>query len=62
MLWFNFVAVSVDFLQSGIARFFSSGLQVHQYLFFFFLTDNFNKNSIISSFHEAFNRYLLIIR
>ena len=55
VLWFNFVAVSVDFLQSGIARFFSSAcLQVHQYLFVFFDHDNFNKNFIILSFRKAF--------
>ena len=54
MLWFNFIAVSVDFLQSGIARFLSSGLKVHQYLFGFFYHDNFNENFVILSFCEAF--------
>ena len=37
VLWFNFVAVSVDFLQSGIARFFSSAYRYTSISVCFFL-------------------------
>ena len=52
--WFNFVAVSVDFLQSGIARFFSVPTGTPISVCFFFYHDNFNKNFIILSFRKAF--------
>ena len=58
VLWFNFVAVSVDFLQSGIARFFSSAYRYTNICFFFLTMIILIKISL----YCLFVKLLLLIR
>ena len=58
VLWFNFVAVSVDFLQSGIARFFSSAYRYTNICLFFLTMIILIKISL----YCLFVKLLLLIR